>query len=303
MRLYDIIMVVVILTIFALLIGHKSVSVNVKNISDDWPQQRCNPLYMPFADDPVGNLTFCIQKAQREYMDDLMLPLNNSMSVFGNTINSVLDSVDFIRTFLDYLRTSIINIVGGIYSVFLNIIIEFQRSTIAVKDMMGKMMGVMVSLIYMVDGSVKTAEATWNGPPGKLIRGLCFDKDTFIQHDDGNYSTIEHVPLGARLKDGSEIIGKLTLNNKNKDGTIRQKFMTFPDGGEKATPIFVTADHFVVMPNGSWNYVKNHPDSVECIKTADILYCLITNTRKIAIGNYVFHDWEDNDEMHENIHN
>lgn len=297
MRLYDILMVLLIFTIFGILIGHKSVSVKVNDISDDWPQQRCNPLFMPFASDPVGNFTFCIQKAQKEFMDDLMVPMNHSMGVFGNTINGVLDSVNSVRKFMNYLRNSIINIVHGIYSVFLNIIIEFQRSTIAVKDMIGKMMGIMVSLIYMVDGSVKTAEATWNGPPGKLIRGLCFDKNTLLKCKNGTYKTIENIKLGTVLKDGSEIIGKLTLNNVNDDGTFREKFYRFRDG-EKETSIYVTPLHFIMMQDGSWNYVKNHQQALETTYKTDVLHCLITNTNKIPIGNFVFHDWEDTPEMH-----
>lgn len=301
MRLYDILMVVFIFIIFGLLIGHKGVSVKVNNISQDWPQQRCNPLFMPFADDPVGNFTFCIQKAQREFMDDLLLPLNNSLNVFGNTVNGVLDSVDFVRKFFDYLRNSIINVVGGIYGVFLNLIIEFQRSTIAVKDMVGKMMGVMVSLIYMVDGSVKTAEATWNGPPGKMIRGLCFDGQTLLQTSDGEIQTIETIPLGSILKDGSEIIGKLTLNNVDADGTLREKFMCLPDKGENKSSIYVTPQHFIQMPDSSWNYVKNHGDAVETDYTTKVLHCLVTNTRRIPIGDHVFHDWEDTPEMHDGL--
>lgn len=301
MKLYDILMALLIFVIFGILIGHKSMSVQVNSISEDWPQQRCNPLFMPFASNPVQNFTYCIQKAQKEFMDDLLLPLNSTLNTFGKTINKTLGSLNNVRQFFNYLRNQIINTVSGIYGVFLNIIIEFQRSTIAVKDMVGKMMGVMVSLIYMVDGSVKTAEATWNGPPGKLIRGLCFDKHTLLRRLDGSLETIEKIKLGAKLKDGSEIIGKLTLNNKNEDGSYRNNFMRFPQQGEKGSTIYVTPLHFIMMPDGSWNYVKNHPNAVESTYKTDVLYCLITNTRKIHIGRYIFHDWEDTPEMHERL--
>lgn len=298
MRLYDILMALLIILIFGILIGQKSVSVQVNGISNDWPQQRCNPLFMPFAEDPVGNFTFCIQKAQREFMDDLLLPLNSSLNVFGKTINNTLDSVNSVRKFFDYLRTSILNVVSGIYGVFLNLIIEFQRSTIAVKDMVGKMMGVMVSLIYMVDGSVKTAESTWNGPPGKLIRGLCFDKTTLLKMKLGNYVSIDNVKLGSILKDGSEVIGKLTLNNRNDDGTFRNVFLRFPLKGERETSIYVTPLHFIKMADGKWDYVKNHPHAVKTGYNTDVLHCLITNTRHIPIGDYIFHDWEDTPDMY-----
>lgn len=301
MKLYDILMVLLIFIIFGILIGHKTVSVQVNNINEDWPQQRCNPLFMPFADDPVQNFTFCIQKAQKEFMDDLLMPMNNTMNVFGKTMNDTLGSLNNVRELFNYIRNSIVTTISAIYGVFLNIIIEFQRSTIAVKDMVGKMMGVMVSLIYMVDGSVKTAESTWNGPPGKLIRGLCFYKDTLLQRENGTYETIGNIELGARLKDGSEIVGKLILNNLNKNGTVRERFLRLPQG-EKKTSIYVTPLHLIMTNEGKWDYVKNHPDAVACSHKTDVLHCLVTDTSRIHIGDYVFHDWEDTPEMHASLH-
>lgn len=299
MKIYDILMVLLILIVFGVLIGHKTFTVQVNNISEDWPQQRCNPLFMPFADNPGQNFAFCIQKAQSEFMDDLMLPMTNSLNVFGKTMNNTLGSLNNVREFFNYLRNMIINTVGAIYGVFLNIIIEYQKSTIAVKDMVGKMMGVMVSLIYMVDGSVKTAESTWNGPPGKLIRGLCFDKHTLLRLDNGCLETIGNIKLGAKLKDGSEIVGKLILNNKNTNGTFRERFFKFQNQGEDNSTIYVTPLHLIMMPDGSWNYVKNHPNAEACEHNTDILHCLVTDTNRIPIGNFIFHDWEDTPEMHE----
>lgn len=293
MKLYDILMVLLIFIVFGILIGHKTLSVQVNNISQDWPNQRCNPFFMPFAEDPAQNFAFCIQKAQKEYMDDLMLPMNNTLSLFGKTMNNTLGSLNNVRELFNYLRNSIINTVSGIFGVFLNIIIEFQRSTIAVKDMVGKMMGVMVSLIYMVDGSVKTAESTWKGPPGKLIRRLCFDKDTLLQRIDGSYETIEKIEMGSILKDGSEIMGKLILNNKNTDGTLRETFIKFPNQGDNDKTIYVTPLHLIMMDDGSWNYAKNHPNAITTNRVADILHCLVTDTGRIPIGDYIFHDWDD----------
>ena len=41
------------------------VSVGIKNIEDNWPTYRCNPVVMPFAgmfgQNAVTNFTYCIQ--------------------------------------------------------------------------------------------------------------------------------------------------------------------------------------------------------------------------------------------------
>jgi len=298
MRLYDILMALFILTIFGLLIGHKSITVQLQGVNDNWPQQRCNPLFMPFADDPIGNFSYCIQKTQKGFMDELLLPINSSFKVINETTSGLTDSMNFVRKFFDYLRNNIINVVSNIYSVFLNLVIEFQRSTIAVKDMVGKMMGTMTSLIYIVDGSIKTAESTWNGPPGKLMRGLCFNRGTLLQRIDGTFDTIKDIELGAVLKDGSEIIGKLVLNNMDLNGNYRESFLKFPHQGENNTDIYVTPYHFIRMPSGEWDYAKYHPHGRASSCKSKQLYCLITSTNTIPVGNLTFYDWEDTPYMH-----
>lgn len=298
MRLYDILMSLLIISIFIFLIGHKTLSVQLQNVNENWPKHRCNPLFMPFASDPMENFNYCIQQTQREYMDYLLTPVTSSLSVMNGLGSEFNDALQNLRKMFNYIRSMFGDIIGKVFGVFLNLIIEFQKTTMGIKDMIGKMVGVMVSLIYMVDGSVKTAEATWNGPPGKLIRGLCFDENTVLQTKEGQFYTIKNIPNGTFLKDGSEVIGKLELNNLNKDGTYRSKILTFPNG-EASTSIFVTENHFVKLKNGRWIYSKDHPDSMQTdTNQRDKVYCLITDTREIHIGNYVFHDWEDNDSMY-----
>lgn len=298
MRLYDILMAMLIIGIFAFLIGHKTFSVQVQNVSENWPKHRCNPLFMPFASDPIGNFNYCIQQAQREYMDYLLTPVTSSLSVMNGLGAEFNDALQNVRKMFHYIRSMFGDIIGKVFGVFLNLIIEFQKTTMGIKDMVGKMMGVMVSLIYMVDGSVKTAEATWNGPPGKLIRGLCFDKHTLIQKKDGTMVSIYDINVGTILKDGSEVVGKLELNNLNDDGSFRSDFVRFPRRGEDCNTIYVTEHHFVKSKDGKWIYAKDHPDAVVTKFNYEKVYCLITNTREIHIGEYVFHDWEDNDAMY-----
>ena len=53
-------------------------------------------------------------------------------------------------------------------SVFLNILIEFQKVIINIKDSLGKVVGILATLLYTLDGSQKTMASVWKGPPGKI---------------------------------------------------------------------------------------------------------------------------------------
>jgi hypothetical protein len=41
---------------------------------------------------------------------------------------------------------------------------------IKMKDMLGKIVGVMATMMYILQGTVMTMQSSWNGPPGKMVR-------------------------------------------------------------------------------------------------------------------------------------
>ena len=63
----------------------------------------------------------------------------------------------------------------------------------------------MISLMYVMDGSIKTMNSTWNGPPGQMVRALgkCFHPDTRIKLRNGIIKQIRTIDLGDILEDGS----------------------------------------------------------------------------------------------------
>ena len=47
----------------------------IKEIKENWPKYRCNPVYMPLSDDMSADFTYCIQNMQTDYMGYLLQPL------------------------------------------------------------------------------------------------------------------------------------------------------------------------------------------------------------------------------------
>ena len=50
-----------------------------------------------------------------------------------------------------------------IMGVFLNLIIEFQKIIIGIRDLVGKVAGIMATLLYIMDGSIKTIKSVVEG--------------------------------------------------------------------------------------------------------------------------------------------
>lgn len=174
MRSSDITLSVFIILVFIGMYIYNILAVGIKNIQENWPSYRCNPMVMPFAGmfghDSGANFTYCIQSMQTNYMGVLLKPINYVMSVSNQSMGGLMNSVQSIRKFINELRNSITSIVQNIFGIFLNILIQFQMIIIKIKDTMGKMIGIMTTMMYVLQGSLMTMQSNWNGAPGQMVR-------------------------------------------------------------------------------------------------------------------------------------
>ncbi len=264
----------------------------VAEIKANWPLYRCNPMYMPLADNVEQNFVYCIQSMQTNFMGYLLQPLTFITGSLGTQLGSFMNEINSVRAMFSKIRTFFSDIIQSIFGVFLNLVIEFQRITIGIKDLIGKTVGIMVSVMYLMDGSVKTMNSTWNGPPGQLVRSLgkCFYPETKLKLIDGNIKPIKSVDLGDILEDGSVVESIMRIDNKRNPEPV----YVIKEGGVNGEDIFVTGSHLVFDREIS-KYVR-----VEDYKKAKItrhcpdwFSCLITSHHRIKVGNELFWDWED----------
>lgn len=297
---YDITLTITIILLFVFLFLFNIFSIGIKNIKNNWAKYRCTPSVIPFASmfghDASQNFSYCIQNMQTSFMGYLLEPVNYAMKMANTLGGDIVGSINSIRGIISSVRNHIVGIIQSVFGVFLNILIEFQKITMSIKAMMGKLLGIMTTLLFLLDGTVKTMQSAWNGPPGKLTRALCFHKDTKLKLKNGDFKTIKEINLGDILKNGDIIEGKVEVKNWNNDlDNIKEDFYSLPNG-ENKEDILVTGKH-LIWYNNKWDYVKNHPLAKKTEQSSPFLYCLITNNHHISIGDYIFWDWEDTPEM------
>lgn len=152
------------------------IAIGIGNIKKNWPKYRCNPSVMPFAGvfghDATQNFTYCMQTMQTNYMGYLTQPLQYTMSTLSELANVLNNAITNIRAFFNYLRSMITDIIQNVFGVFLNILIEFQKITIGIKDMFAKLIGILATLMYILSGSFDTMNSAWRGPAGQLVRTI-----------------------------------------------------------------------------------------------------------------------------------
>ena len=277
---------------FAIYVGAIFYYSQVAQIKAQWPLYRCNPMYMPLADNMEENFVYCVQSMQTNFMGHLLQPLTFITSSLGGVLGGFMGEINDIRAMFDKIRTFISDTIQSIFGVFLNLVIEFQRITMGIKDLIGKTIGVMVSLMYIMDGSIKTMNSTWNGPPGQMVRtlGKCFHPNTNVQLQNGNIKAMKDIDLGDILEDGAVVESVMKIDNKRD----RAPLYIIRNGGVRSADIYVTGSH-LVYDDTIKNFIKveNYTGAETSILETDWFSCLITSNHRIKIGPHLFWDWED----------
>ena len=267
---------------------------SVVDIKENWPIYRCNPSYWVFSDNISEDFTYCVQNTQVNMMGNLLQPLNYAISSLTQIGGGFADEVNDVRNVFSSVRDFISSIVGNIFGVFLNMIIEFQKIVISIKDIVGKLIGIVVTILYLLDGSLKTMNSAWAGPVGQTVRaigstGSCFDPNTQIKLKNGQVYPMKDVPLGAELINGTKVISVMKISNIYNEPFYRI------EGGVDGEPIYVTGSHFIYDASVSkWIQVKDYKNAI--IKKhmiSNTFSCLITTNKTIPIEKHLFWDWDD----------
>ena len=272
----------------------------MQRIKDNWPAYRCQPLVIPFASmfghNTTQNFAYCIQNIQTNFMSDLLKPVNFNLSLLGSIVSDLTTNLNAARGFLSVFRLNISDIFGNIFATMFNIMIEIQRTVINIKDMIGKMTGIMMTTLNILNGSMMTMTSAWAGPPGGLVRALCFHPETKIVLKNGETYPMKDVPLNSILPNGSRVCSVMQISNLDKDGNhVEEMYKIKRHLKESAVDdILVSGSHLVYdVTVGQFVHVKDVLVAQKSASKCDILYCLITSDHTIQIGEWIFHDWED----------
>jgi hypothetical protein len=265
---------------------------SLKEIKDNWPLYRCNPMYMPLSDNMSQDFTYCVQNITTSFMGFLLQPLTFITSTLSTLGGDFANQINNIREMFNKIRTFVSNIIQSIFGVFLNIIIEFQKIIMGMKDLIGKTIGILVTLMYVMDGSLKTMNSAWKGPSGQLVRALgkCFYPETKIKLKNGNIVAIKDINLGDVLENGSIVYSTMKIDNKNN----KEDLYCIKEKGVNGENINVTGSHLVFDDSkNKFIKVSEYHKAVKSKVKTEWFSCLITSDHKIKIGSEIFWDWED----------
>lgn len=262
--------------------------ISMKEIKSNWGKYRCNPMFMMFSDNMAGDFQSCVAKTQEVSINQMLQPYNDQLNDINAQISEQSAKTDQLQNDFAGFNFDTNVSFGGISNMIENGSVEMKKASYGLSDVMGKVSGIAATLLYVLDGNMKTMSSMWKGPPGQVMRSLgklghCFHPRTKVELMSGEMKAMEMMTPGLILKDGSKVVAVMQIDNLD----FNEPLMLV------GSDIYVTGSH-LIQKEDVFIHVRDHPDAKEQSKVKSSWYaCLITDTHKIQIGNYTFWDWED----------
>jgi hypothetical protein len=156
----------IILSIVVILVySYCSVMLKIQPIKDDWSNQRCNPKVIPFAgfiNKPPGksvvdftqeNFTYCVQGILKSITGYAVEPITYTTNILQNMFLVISKDIQGVRNMINNVRNSMQVIASEIMGRILNTTIPLQQIIIGMKDIMGKIQGVLTAGLFTSLGS------------------------------------------------------------------------------------------------------------------------------------------------------
>jgi hypothetical protein len=266
--------------------------ISIKEIKKNWGQYRCNPMFMVFSDNIVDDFTKCVTTVQNHSIGPLLAPVTSDIGDLKTTSDVQTQQIQENKTSIDNLGFSLDSSMSSMTNQFSSSSAELQKITYGIKDLMGKLSAIAVSMMYVLQGNVHTMKSAWNGPPGQVMRklgslGHCFHPETKIKLKNGDIVAMKDVPLGSILENGSKVVSVMKVDASGEP-LLKLSSKNLKD-------IYVTGSHLIKEDNkNTFIPVSNHPSAKPQTAVKSAWYsCLITHNHLIQIDEYTFWDWED----------
>lgn len=160
-----------IIFIFLITISYFYILSHVKTLRKDWPQNKCNPIYIPFAgiiiNDPnksnlettSENFNFCVNNILSSIISTILEPIYYFVKLLIETWKEIITSIQNIRSMFNNMRNSANNVTKDVMNRGINITTPFIQNTIVARDTLNKTNGVMAAGLFQIFGTYLTLKS------------------------------------------------------------------------------------------------------------------------------------------------
>ncbi len=266
-----------------------------KAIQQNWPKHRCSPQVMPFASfygyDTAENFKFCMKGIFSGYAGEILGPFYGILGGFVKVLMNLINSANSIRVMFASLMGGISTIFQEFTSRFSQFILRIRVSTIRMKFLMYRVMGIMTSVMYMGTAGITSALNFGDSIVFDFLDTFCFPPDTIVKIKNKGHIPIRQVEIG----DVFDSPGQERIEGRFRFMADGQAMVRMADG------TVVSSNHYVLNEaTGGWVPAYRHPEAnpydLWSGGTTEPLICLNTNTHTFPIGSYTYRDYDESDE-------
>lgn len=265
---------------------------SIREITENFPKYRCNPIIMPFAAnfgyDAKENFNYCLTSIFNIKAAEIFAPIYNLLGGFTDIVKMIVDVALGIRklfsNFFLGVNTFIRTTRDRIQSVFFSIRMSFLK----INNLMARVYGTMYAVIWMGTSAMTAGLNLGNNDIVRFLFEFCFDPNTLVQLKDGSYVPISKLQIGDELA---------ALENQ----TIPVVSSVFRFSGEK-TPmvkiddVVMSGEHYLTGPEGKWIPARLHPSAITVASLPELI-CLNVSGHSFRAGKsgLVVADYDEHD--------
>jgi hypothetical protein len=267
---------------------------DIKAIKEDWANQRCTPLVMPFASwfgvDAKANFDFCMGKIFTGHSQPFMGSVTSIFGTFTVLLQRIFQSVNAMRNTVATLGGGV-NVIFQEFSERISMFFFRLRTTgIYMRSLFMRMYALLFSVMYMGMSGVTGMTSFTNTYLFSFIDTFCFPGDTMVrvlQDGEPTDVCIRDVRIGDRLWPSGDRV------------TACFEFDAVGQPMVRLGSVTVSTNHYVYH-KGKRVRADAHPDARPLGPWGtEPLYCLNTDTHHIPIDGYVFMDYDETAEADE----
>lgn len=160
--------------VFFFLIGYLIVKINLIPLQKEFPKNKCNPAYIPFAgmiaappdqtamEFTASNFSMCINQVLEMIVHNYTKPVTSIINMLTAIFKTLMKAVAIIKKSVYRLKNILNEIMNLMVQRILSAIMPFLKIIIKLKDSMAKLGAIMGSTLMMVIGLYLGAKA-WMG--------------------------------------------------------------------------------------------------------------------------------------------
>lgn len=268
-----------------------SISTNLQAIKDDWANNRCNPMIMPFAglfgQNTKENFDFCMGKIFSMHSASSMDSMGSIFGSFTTLLASIFGSINS-------MRNTIATLGGGINVIFQEFtdritmfFFTLRMNAMRLKMMFGRLYAILFSVMYMGMSGITGMTSFTNTFLFSFLDTFCFPGSTEVLLKNGQQTyqvPIKNIKIGDVLMPGNHIV------------TATFSFYARGQPMVRIGSTIVSTNHYIAY-NGKYIKAVDHPHAVSAgtWDTDEYLYCLNTSTHIIPVGLLDFLDYDETD--------